>query len=94
LDYKESLQEVQAEILHLNEIDTNLIDRWLVQPNLKLQMIRFANKGFEDQFPKVQRKFYLFETKDLLTPPIIFVHFFEKCVECIASKGGDTSTKP
>jgi hypothetical protein len=93
LDYKESLQEVQAEISQLSEINTNQIDRWLVQPNLKLQMIRSADKGFEDQFPKVQRKFYLFETKDLPTPPRIFVHFLEKCVECIASKEGETSTK-
>jgi hypothetical protein len=92
-DYKESLQEVQVEISQLREINTDQIDRWLVQPNLKLQMIRFADKSFEDQFPKVQRKFYLFETKDLPTPPRIFVHFLEKCVECTASKEGETSTK-
>ena len=51
LDYKESLQEVQAEISQLSEINTNHIDRWMIQPNLKLQMIRSADKGFEDQFP-------------------------------------------
>jgi hypothetical protein len=62
----------------------------MIQPNLKLQVIISADKGVEDQFPKIQRNFYLFETKDLLTPPIIFVHFLEKCVECIASKEGNT----
>ena len=56
-------------------------------------MIRSADRGFEDQFPKVQRNVYLFETKDLPTPPKIFVHFLEKCVECIASKEGETSTE-
>jgi hypothetical protein len=58
-----------------------------------MQVIRSANKGFEYQFPKIQRKFYLFETKDLPTPPKIFVHFLEKFVECIASKEGETSAK-
>jgi hypothetical protein len=48
LYYKESLQEVQAEISQLSEINTNQIDRWLIQPNLNLQVIRFADKGFED----------------------------------------------
>jgi hypothetical protein len=93
LDCKEGLKEIQAEILQLKEIDAILIDRWLVQPNLKLQVIRFSDKGFEDQFPKIQRKFYLFETRDLPTPPKNFVHFLEKCIECIASKEGETSTK-
>jgi hypothetical protein len=93
LNCKEGLKEIQVEISQLKEIDANLIDRWLVQPNLKLQVIRFSDKGFEDQFPKVQRKFYLFETKDLPTPPRNFVHFLEKCIECIASKEGETSTK-
>jgi hypothetical protein len=48
LDYKESLQEVQAKISQLSEINTNQIDKWLIQPNLKLQMIRSTDKGFED----------------------------------------------
>jgi hypothetical protein len=93
LNCKEGLKEIQAEISQLKEINANLIDRWLVQPNLKLQVIRFFDKGFEEQFPKVQRKFYLFETKDLPTPPRNFVHFLEKCIECIASKEGETSNK-
>jgi hypothetical protein len=93
LYYKESSQEVQAEISQLSEINTNQIDKWLIQPNLKPQVIRSVDKVFEDQLPKIQRNFYLFETKDLLTPPRIFVHFLEKCVECIASKEGESSAK-
>ena len=77
----------------MKEINANLIDRWLVHPNLKLQVIRFADKVFKDQFPKVQRKFYLFEDKDLPTSPRNFVYFLEKCIECIRSKEGETSTK-
>jgi hypothetical protein len=93
LDCKEGLKKIQTEILQLKEIDVNLINRWLVQPSLKLQAIKFSDQGFEDRFPKVQRKFYLFETKDLPTPPRNFVHFLEKCIECVASKEGETSTK-
>jgi hypothetical protein len=93
LNCKESLKEIQAEISQLKEINPNLIDIWLVQPNLKLQVIRFVNKCFEDQFPKVQRKFYLFEAKDILKPPRNLVYFLEKCIECIGSKERETSTK-
>jgi hypothetical protein len=70
LNCKESLKEIQVEISQLKEIDANLIDRWLVQPNLKLQVIRFVDKGFEDQFPKVQRKFYCLKLR-------IFRHLLE-----------------
>jgi hypothetical protein len=93
LNFKENLNKIQMKISQLKEIDINLIDRWLVQPNLKLQSIKFVDKGFEDWLPKIQRKFYLFEAKDFPLPPRSFVLFLEKCVECIESKEGDTSTK-
>jgi hypothetical protein len=50
LNFKESLNEIQMEISQLKEIDVTLIDRWLVKPNLKLQSIKFVDKGFEDGF--------------------------------------------
>jgi hypothetical protein len=84
LDCKEGLKKIQIEILQLKEIDANLINRWLVQPNLKLKVVKFSEQGFEDRFLKVQKKFYLFETKDLPTPPRNFVHFLEKCIECVS----------
>jgi hypothetical protein len=93
LNFKENLNEIQMEISKLKEIDVTLIDGWLVNPNLRLQSIKFADKGIEYWLPKIHRKFYLFEAKDLLEPPIIFVHFLEKCVECLGSKEGDTSIK-
>jgi hypothetical protein len=93
LKFKESLNKIQMEISQLNEIDVTLIYRWLVKPNLKLQSIKFVDKGFEDQLSKIQRKFYLFEAKDLPESPRSFVHFLEKCVECIGSKEEDTSIK-
>ena len=74
-------------------MDVTLIERWLVKPNIKLQSIKFVDKGIEDRILKIQRKFYLFKAKDLPEPPRSFVHFLEKCVECIGSKEGDTSIK-
>jgi hypothetical protein len=82
-----------VKISQLKEINAILIDIWLVHPNLNLKVIRFSNKGFEDWFTKVQRKFYLFETRDIPTPPRNFVHFLEKCIGCITSKEQGTSTK-
>ena len=73
-------------------MDVTLIDRLLVKPNLKLQSIKFADKGIEDRLPKIQRKVYLLEAKDLPKPPRNFAHFLNKCVECISSKEGETST--
>jgi hypothetical protein len=81
------------EISQLKEMDVTLIDRWLVKPNLKLKSIKFFGKGIEDWLPETQRKFYLFEAKDLPKPPRNFVHFLEKCIECIGSKEVDTSIK-
>ena len=43
LDRKEGLNKIQIEILQLKEIDSNLINRWLVQPSLKLLVIKFSD---------------------------------------------------
>jgi hypothetical protein len=93
LNFKEGLNEIQLEISQLKEMDVTLIDKWLVKPNLKFQSIKFVGKEIEDQLPETQRKFYLFEAKDLPESPRNFVHFLEKCIECIRSKEGDTSVK-
>jgi hypothetical protein len=37
LNIKTNLEEAQAEISHLKQIDITQIDRWLVRPNLQLQ---------------------------------------------------------
>ena len=93
LNFKEGLNEIQMEISQLKEMDVTLIDRWLVKPNLKFQSIKFVGKGIEDRLPKIQRKLYLFKAKDFPEPTRSFVHFLEKCIECIGLKEGDTSIK-
>jgi hypothetical protein len=85
--------EFQMEISQLKEMDVTLIDKWLVKPKLKLQSIKFVGKEIEHQLLETQRKFYLFEAKDLPESPRDFVHLLEKCIQYIKSKEGDTSVK-
>jgi hypothetical protein len=78
LNFKEKLSEIQMEISQIKEIDVTQIDRWLVRPNLRLQSIEFVGKVIEDQLPKIQRKFYLFEAKDFPEPPRFFAQVSRK----------------
>jgi hypothetical protein len=93
LNFREDLSEIQMEIPQLRKMDVTLIDRLLVEPNLKLQSIKFADKGVDDRLSKIQRKVYLFEARDLPEPPINFTQFLEICIKCIESKEGESSTK-
>jgi hypothetical protein len=92
LNFRENLSEIQMEISQLRKMDVTQIDRLLVEPNLKMQSIKFADKGVEDCFSKIQRKVYLFEAKDLPEPPRNFTQFLERCIEFIGSKEGESST--
>jgi hypothetical protein len=87
------LSEIQIEISQRREMDVTLIDRLLVEPNLKLQSINFADKGVEDCLSKIQKNVYLFDEKHLPEPPINFTQFLERCIEYIGSKEGESSTK-
>jgi hypothetical protein len=93
LNFRENLSEIQTEISRLREMDVTLIDRLLVETNLKLQSIKFADKGVEYCLSKIQRKIYLLEAKDLPKPPRNFTQFLERCIEFIGSKEGESSTK-
>jgi hypothetical protein len=44
LNFRENLSEIQMEISQLRKIDVTLMDRLLVEPNLKLQSINFTDK--------------------------------------------------
>jgi hypothetical protein len=93
LNFRENLSEIQMEISQLRKIDVTLMDRLLVEPNLKLQSVKFTDKGVDDRLSKIQRKVYLFEARDLPEPPINFTQFLERCIKCIESKEGESSVK-
>jgi hypothetical protein len=83
LNLKENLNETQIEISQLKQVDVTLMDRWLMKPNLQLQLVKFEDKRFEEKLPKIQRKLYLFESKDMIEPSKSLVHFLSRCVECL-----------
>jgi hypothetical protein len=48
-------------------------------------------RGSRTGFQKFRENFIY--SKDFPEPPKDFVHFLEKCIECIGLKEGDTSIK-
>jgi hypothetical protein len=65
LRFKENLEEMQVEIPKIKVINVAEINRWIVVPNLKLQTIKFTRKIIEDCLPELQKKFFIFEAKDI-----------------------------
>jgi hypothetical protein len=64
----------------------------MMKPNLKLQTIEFTGKIVDDRLPGLQRKFFLFEAKDILEAPRVLVQLLGKCIDCL-KKEGISSTK-
>ena len=62
-------------------------------PNLKLQTIKFTRKIIEDRLPELQRKFFLFEAKDITEAPRVLVQFMGKSIHCLKAEGGGSSTQ-
>jgi hypothetical protein len=60
LNIKESLEEAQAEISQLKQVDTAQIDRRLVKPNFQFQSMTYEDKRIEDRLPQLQKKLYIF----------------------------------
>ena len=93
LRFKEDLEEIQVEIPQIKVINVTQIDKWIVMPNLKLQTIKFTRKIIEDCMLELQRKFFLFEAKDISEAPRVLVQFLGKCIHCLKTEEGSSSTK-
>jgi hypothetical protein len=93
LRFKEELEEMQVEIPKIKVINVTEIDKWIVMPSLKLQTIKFTRKIIEDRLPELQRKFFLFEAKDIPEAPRVLVQFLGKCVRCLKAEGAGSSTQ-
>ena len=91
LRFKEELEEIQAEIPQIKVINVTQIEKWIVMPNLKLQTIKFTRKIIEDHLPELQKKFFLFEAKDIPEAPRVLVQFLGKCIRCLKVEGGGSS---
>ena len=61
--------------------------------NLKLQTIKFTRNIIEDRLLELQRKFFLFEAKDIPEAPRVLVQFLGKCICCLKAEEGGSSTQ-
>jgi hypothetical protein len=60
LDIKTNMEEAQAEISQIKQVDVVQIDRWLVKPNLQLQSIISEDRRIEERLPQLEKKLYIF----------------------------------
>jgi hypothetical protein len=65
LRVKEDLEEMQVEIPKIKVINVIEINKWIVMLNLKLQTIKVTRKIIEDRLPELQKRFFIFEAKDI-----------------------------
>jgi hypothetical protein len=93
LRFKEDLEQIQVEIPQIKVINVTQIDKWIVMSNLKLQTIKFTRNIIEDRLPELQRKFFLFEAKDIPEAPRVLVQFLGKCIHCLKTEEGSSSTQ-
>jgi len=93
LRFNEDLEEMQVEIPKIKVINVTKIDKWIVMLNLKLKTIKFTRKIIEDPLPELHKKFFIFEAKDILEAPRVLEKFLEKCIHCLKTEEGSSSTQ-
>jgi hypothetical protein len=90
-DFKASMEEAGAKILQLKWVDLTLINKWIVNPSLRLQSLSLEASRMEDKLPHIENKFYTFEANDTIEPSRLVVQFVSKCVKSIEPGKGSTS---
>ena len=90
-DFKASMEELEAKILQLKQVDLTLINKWIVNPSLRLQSLSLEDSRMEDKLPHIENKFYTFEANDTTDPFKLVVQFVRRCVKCIEPGKGSTS---
>jgi hypothetical protein len=84
-------EEALMAIQKLNQIDLIQINRWIVNPSLKLQAISQGAKGIQENLPHVERKLYTFEVNETTEPSGLVVKLVSKCVQCVEYGKASTS---
>jgi hypothetical protein len=54
------MEEAQAEISQIKQVDIIQINRWLVKPNLQLQSIVSEDRRMVERLPQLEKKLYIF----------------------------------
>ena len=79
-DFKESMEEAWAKILQLKQVDLTLMNKWIVNPRLRLHSLSLEARRVEDKLPHIERKFYTFEENDTTEPSRTVVQFVSRCI--------------
>jgi hypothetical protein len=82
-DFKASMEEDRAKILQLKQLDLTLMNKWIVNPILRLQSLSVEAMRVEDKLPHIERNFYTFEANDTTEPSRLVVQFVGRCIQCI-----------
>jgi hypothetical protein len=83
LDIKTNMEEAQAEISQIKQVDIIQINRWLVKPSLQLQSIVLEDRQMEEILPQFEKKLYIFEANNLIEPSRMVAQFVSRCIKCI-----------
>jgi hypothetical protein len=51
--FKASMEEARAKILQLKQVDLNLMNKWIVNPSLRLQSISLESRRVEYKLPHI-----------------------------------------
>jgi len=82
-DFEASMEESRVEILQLKQVELTLINKWIVNPSLRLQSLYIESKRVEYKIPHIEWKFYIFEANDATTPSSLVAKFVGRCVQCV-----------
>jgi hypothetical protein len=91
LNSKTSMEEARTTIQQLKQIDLIQINKWIVNPSLRLQAISSEARKMQDKLPHIEKKLYTFEAKDTTEPSRLVVQFVGRCVQCVEQGKANTS---
>jgi hypothetical protein len=77
------MEEARAKILQLKQVDLTQINKWIVNPSLRLQSISLESRRMEDRLPHIENKLYTFEANDTTEPSRLVVQLVGRCVQCV-----------
>jgi hypothetical protein len=91
LTSKTSMEEARAEIQQLKQVDLTQINKWIVNPSLRLQSITLEARRMEDRLPHIENKLYTFEANNTTEPSRLVVQLVGRCVQCVEQGKANTS---
>ena len=54
-DFEASMKASRAEILQLKQVDLTLINKWIVNPRLRLQYLSLEASRMKDKLPHIEK---------------------------------------